>query len=104
MTLGLDILTPNPTMAHHLVSIVGVHGTEAAVVRMLPLLTAILQGKNLIRETTKILRGSEQVGAAIRDLYTQLLEKLIKLSRNMRDRAKCRSSRCRHLFPLLIAM
>ena len=104
MNVGLDILTPNPTMAHHLVSITGVYGTEIAVTRMLPLLTVILQGKNLIQETTKILRGSEQSGAAIRDLYTQLLEKLIKLSRNMKDRVKCGYCRYRHLLSLLIVI
>ena len=87
-------------MAHHLLSIAGVHGTEIAVMRMLPLLTVILQGKNLIQETTKILRGSEQVGAAIRDLYTQLLEKLIKLSRNMKDRVNCGCCRYRDIYCL----
>lgn len=95
--MSLDILTSNPTIAHHQAPIAGVYGTEAAVMRMLPLLTAILQGKNLIQETTKILSGSEQVGAVIRDLCTQLLEKLIKLSSNTKDRAKCESSRYRHL-------
>lgn len=78
-------------MAHLLGPIAGLYGTEMAIMRMLPLLTEILQGKNLIQETTKMIRGSEQAGAAIRDLCTQLLEKLIKLSRNMKDRVKCGS-------------
>lgn len=104
VTMGLDILTPNPTIGHHHVPIAGVYGTENAVMRMLPLLTAILQEKNLIQETTKILKGSEQVGAVIRDLCTQLLEKLIKLSSNTKDRVKCGSSRYRHLVSLLIAV
>lgn len=101
MNVGLDILTPNSSMAHHLLSIAGAYGTEMAVMRMLPLLTAILQGKKLIQETTKILRGSEQVGAAIRELCTQLLNKLIKLSRNMKDRGRCESCRYRDLLPYL---
>lgn len=97
VTMSLDILIPNPTIAHHHVPIAGVYGTEAAVMRMLPLLTAILQGKNLIQETAKALRGSEQVGAVIRELCTHLLEKLIKLSNNTKDRVKCGSSRYKHL-------
>lgn len=102
--MGLDLLTPNPTIAHHHVPIAGVYGTETAVMRMLPLLTTILQGKNLIHETTKILKGSEQVGAVIRDLCTQLVEKLIKLSSNTKDRVKCGSSLYIHPIFLLIAV
>lgn len=102
--MGLDILTPNPTIAHHHVPIAGGYGSETAVMRMLPLLTVILQGKNLIHETTKILKGSEQFGAVIRDLCTQLVEKLIKLSSNTKDRVKCGSSRYIHLISLLIAV
>lgn len=104
VTMGLDLLTPNPTIAHHHVPIAGVYGTEIAVMRMLPLLTAILQGKNLMHEITKILKGSEQVGTVIRDLCTQLVEKLIKLSSNTKDRVKCGSSRYTNLMPLLIAV
>lgn len=91
VTVGLDMLTPNPPMTHLLVSIAGMYGTETAIMRMLPLLTAILQGKNLIQQTTKILRGSEKFGASIRELCSQLLEKLIKLSRNMTNHVKCGS-------------
>ena len=104
VTMGLDILTPNSTISHHHVPNAGVYGTETAVMRMLPLLTAILQGKNLIQEITKILKSSEQAGAVIRDLCTQLLEKLIKLSSNTKDHVKCGSSRYKHLFSLLIAV
>lgn len=97
VTMSLDILTPNPITAHQHVPIAGFYGTEAAIMSMLPLLTAILQGKNLIQETAKTLRGSEQVGAVLRELCTQLLEKLIKLSNNTKDRIKCGSSRYKHL-------
>lgn len=104
VNMGLDILIPNSTITHHHVPIAGVYGTETTVMRMLPLLTAILQGKNLIQETTRILKSSEQAGAVIRDLSTHLLEKLIKLSRNTKDHGKCGSSRYKHLFSLLITV
>lgn len=104
VTMGLDLLTPIPTIAHHHVPIAGDYGSETAVMRMLPLLTTILQGKNLIHETTKILKGSEQFGAVIRDLCTQLVEKLIKLSSNTKNRVKCGSSRYIQLNSWLIAV
>lgn len=104
VTMGLDIFTPSSTITHHHVPNAGVYGTETAVMRMLPLLTAILQGKNLIQETTKILKSSEQDGAVIRDLCTQLLENLIKLSSNTKDRVKCGSSRYKRISSLLIAV
>ncbi len=98
--LNLDILNPNPTIARQLVSIRGERTAEKAIARMLPLLTAILRREQLILETTKILKGPKEEATFIRDLYAQLLEKIVVLSRSTRHDNKCWSPLRSNALPL----
>ena len=89
LDLTLDALKLRPTISEHFLNLNSTHPIESTIVNLISLPIQILRTDRLKSETARILTKQDGDASKLRDMFSQVIEKVLHLTTEAQQRKSC---------------